>query len=73
MDQYAWEGRPLTTQPAAVGVSARNTADWSSCSLTDSGTAVVLRDEARAASTWSMSHSSFSSQLRRLRALALAF
>ena len=46
-------------------------ADWSNCSRRDSGTAVVLGEEA--ASVWPMSQSSSFSQLRQLSVLAFVF
>ena len=48
---YCCGGSTVNCFTTALGFSAGNTADWSYCSGTDSGTAVVLRDDAKAAST----------------------
>ena len=44
-------GCTVNYSTTALGFSARKTADWSSCSRTDSGMTVVLRDDAKVTST----------------------
>ena len=61
---------PLQRRGSIVGCS---NVEWTNWSRRDSATAVVLRKNAKVASTWPMSHSSCLAQLRWLSASALVF